>query len=290
MFASRAQSKLQDDSYILPIELLQNLHSHRLSNKKHFTKFCLFLDIDGTISAFHPDPQQSFIVPSVIENILKLQQLDLPICAVTGRSLNDAIHLFQPVQLTIAATHGLEIKYIDQPDFHEATPPFDFTQIDNEIIKFKKNFPNIRIEQKNHARALHVREHPELDREAATFSQNLCQKFPVLKVHAGKFVYEIILQDADKGRAIEKIYHTLKPETYLPIFIGDDKTDEAGFDAVNALNGFAVKVGHGKTKAPFRLKDVDQVTQFIQLFQEYVQANKNNNPPSPNLREILCLN
>lgn len=294
MFASRAHSKLTDDSYILPIQLLQRLQTQApLTNSQindFKPEFCLFLDIDGTISEFNSDPSQSYIDPSVKDNIKILQQLGVPIIAVTGRSLSDAIRLFHPLDLTIAATHGLQIQFADQNKSHTTKTTFNFSLIDHEIIKFTQKFPNIRVEHKTYARALHVREHPEFEPEVASFSEQLCLMHPEIKVHKGKFVYEIILKEANKGHAIKKIYHTLTEHTYTPVFIGDDKTDEAGFEAVNALNGITIKVGSGNTKAQFRLQDVKHVVQFIHIFQEYLQAKNNNKSPSPHLREIICQN
>jgi trehalose 6-phosphate phosphatase len=39
----------------------------------------------------------------------------------------------------------------------------------------------------------------------------------------------------------------------VPVFIGDDVTDEHGFEAVNALGGLSIRIGDGETLAPLRL-------------------------------------
>jgi len=51
------------------------------------------------------------------------------------------------------------------------------------------------------------------------------------------------------------------PET--PLFIGEDVTDEAGFDAVNDLSGYSGKVGGGVTAAAFGLADIDAVYDWL---------------------------
>lgn len=290
MLLSRADLELEDHQFISPIRLLENIHIQSQNNNPSLSQFCLFLDIDGTISEFHNTPSQSFIAPDILENIKQLQQLKLPIIAVTGRSLKDALRLFHPIQLSIAGTHGLEIKLQHQTEILKPKLNFNFDIIDHEILMFKNRYPNIRLEEKLYSRAFHVREHPELGDVTEKFSQILCQKHPELKLHHGKFVYEIIFKDADKGQAIKEIYRTLKPNTYIPLFIGDDKTDESGFSSIQALNGYDIKVGNGPTQAQFRLQDVLHVAQFIQYFREYIQAKYTQKSPSIHVRKILCLN
>ena len=50
----------------------------------------------------------------------------------------------------------------------------------------------------------------------------------------------------------------------IPVFIGDDLTDEKGFAVVNAMQGISIKVGEGSSQAPFRLNDVDAVYSWLE--------------------------
>jgi trehalose 6-phosphate phosphatase len=49
----------------------------------------------------------------------------------------------------------------------------------------------------------------------------------------------------------------------LPVFVGDDSTDEHGFDAVERLGGWSIKVGPGRTAARFRLQDPNAVRRWL---------------------------
>jgi len=49
----------------------------------------------------------------------------------------------------------------------------------------------------------------------------------------------------------------------VPVFVGDDATDEFGFATVNRLGGHSIKVGAGRTAARWRLPSVRAVRQWL---------------------------
>ena len=50
----------------------------------------------------------------------------------------------------------------------------------------------------------------------------------------------------------------------IPIYIGDDVTDEYGFEFVNNLGGYSIKVGYeNNTLANFFIKDTKSVIKFL---------------------------
>lgn len=256
-------------------------HTHYDSAQKllhfHFSQhqsYCLFLDIDGTISEFHVDPQQSFIAKNIIKHLEKLQQLGILIAAVTGRTVQDATRLFAPLSLPIAGTHGLEIQYSEQKKLERPQSDFDFAQLHQEVINLCQSHPKLLIEQKAYAVAIHFREHPECADIAEQISKQLQDQFPQLRLNAGKCVYELILKDADKGQAILKLYQHFNQPHLIPIFIGDDQTDESAFKQINQLNGISIKIGKGLTTAKYRLKNVNASAEFIESFKEFILSQK----------------
>ena len=111
--------------------------------------------------------------------------------------------------------------------------------------------------------------------------------------------------DWDKGTTLAWIRDRIDPAgSLLPIYIGDDLTDEDAFDAVQ-FDGIGIVVGHDedgdrKTAAHFALQSPDQVREFIQRGSQWL-AYKHQvsgeaweytfdgyDPQSEKLREALC--
>jgi trehalose 6-phosphate phosphatase len=82
-------------------------------------------------------------------------------------------------------------------------------------------------------------------------------------VHHGKRVVELAPAGRDKGAAIRAFMHEPPFRDRIPVFIGDDVTDEFAFAVVNRLRGYAVKVGPGRTTAGWRLPDVRAVLAWL---------------------------
>ena len=233
----------------------------------------LLLDIDGTLSEFHPDPQQSFISN---ENLAILAQLQnhLPVWLVTGRSVADARRLTAPLKLPVIGSHGLQCDTLIDSYSLVDIDLAQLEQINQSVINATGDRPHWRIEQKPFGVALHFREHPELADSALTIMQAIGHDFKEWQLKAGKCVYELLPQGVDKGSAINHVLKHYHPHC-RPIFIGDDVTDEAGFIAVQSygdtsnkkgsdIKGIGVKVGCEPTHAHYYVSDVSAVTALLQ--------------------------
>jgi trehalose 6-phosphate phosphatase len=74
---------------------------------------------------------------------------------------------------------------------------------------------------------------------------------------------EVRPEGRDKGTAIDDFMAEAPFAGRVPVFVGDDLTDEHGFAAVERLGGWTVKVGPGRTAARFRLADPAAVRQWL---------------------------
>ncbi len=284
MFESNTESMHTQNLYISASKFIKKF-------EYPIEKYCLFLDIDGTISEFHPNPNLSFISTDTLEQLNNIQRQKIPIAVVTGRTIQDAIRLFKPLELPIAGTHGLEIRFSEKHILQSPMNSLMFQQIYSDIEAACVLYPKLRIEKKTYAVALHFRECPELEPIAQRIIDCILHNYEGLKLNIGKCVYELILVQADKGKAIEQIYVQNKLNHFTPIFIGDDLTDESGFKTINQMGGISVKVGEGETSAQYRFKDVSATCEFIDQFSRLIQKHaKRTSQVSKKIGEKACLN
>ncbi len=78
-------------------------------------------------------------------------------------------------------------------------------------------------------------------------------------------VLELKTPGADKGTAVTAFMQEAPFKGAVPVMLGDDLTDEYGFEAAAALGGYGVLVGpERETAARYRLDDVDAVLTWLE--------------------------
>ncbi|MFV5589899.1 trehalose-phosphatase [Acinetobacter variabilis] len=265
------EQNLEDSSsssYISPKMILNDCNLNMDSNQ-----VVLFLDIDGTISEFHPDPDKSIIHPEII-NILENLQQYIQLILVTGRSILQAQKLIHPLQWNIAGSHGLELIYqADLKTLISLNKP-QLQALKQYIQEQAVQIPDLRIEVKDYSVALHFREHPQLEDRVHAFALECLNQFSDFELKAGKYVFELVPKGANKGSAIQQIIQQYHLTDHYHMFIGDDLTDEAGFKVINALHGCSIKVGLGQTLARYRLENVSQVQAFLKEFLNLIEVQE----------------
>ncbi|VUC78849.1 trehalose phosphatase [Salmonella enterica] len=96
--------------------------------------------------------------------------------------------------------------------------------------------------------ALHYRQAPEHEAALLALAQHVTQHWPQLALQPGKCVVEIKPKGTNKGEAIAAFMQEAPFAGRIPVFVGDDLTDEAGFGVVNHAGGISVKVGVGQPR------------------------------------------
>ena len=175
--------------------------------------------------------------------------------------------MFAPLSIPTAGLHGLEWRSADG-SFHDAdvaTP--DLGPVRKTLEEFADQHPGARIEDKGMTVALHYRLAPDCEEEAKRLvdgvARSLGERFHVL---AGKMVLEIKSIDAHKGMVVERFLAEEPFAGRVPVFVGDDVTDEEAFDAVNRHGGYSIRVGpleEHATAARWHLESVSQVLSWL---------------------------
>ena len=234
----------------------------------------LLLDYDGTLCPIASRPELAILPPRTRDSLVALtrkQRLSLGI--VSGRALSDVRAKLNIPELIYAGNHGMEIKgpglEFAHPEAEAIRPEMDVLL--KELEANLSQYNGVLVEGKGFTLSVHYRLTPEDVRPLVFegFERTLekVERAESFRVTRGKEVLEARPNvDWHKGRAIEKIMESM-PAGTLPVFFGDDLTDEDGFAAVQELNGICVFVGPPRqpTRAIYRVDSPQEVTQTLEL-------------------------
>lgn len=227
-------------------------------------RYAFFFDVDGTLAAIQPRPGDVFIPDSVIADVARMTDLcEGAVALVSGRPLAELDALIAPLQLPAAGVHGAERRDVSGQITRVALPDEVAKQVSAELQDAIAAMPDTELEIKGMAFALHYRRAPHFQEAVLALASSVTERFSMLTLQPGKCVVEIKPKGVNKGAALEALMQQSPFSGKTPIFIGDDLTDEAGFDVVNARNGISIKVGHDSTVAAWRLPDVQAVHHWL---------------------------
>lgn len=224
----------------------------------------LFLDIDGTLAEFAATPEAVRLDPALARMLpTLLRELSGALAIVTGRSITSADLLFPGLALPMAGQHGCERR--DAAGTIHLHAPIAATQakLRNLLAELAMRHPELALEDKGATIALHYRALPQLASYVHRILRGSMRVGAGYQLQPGKMLLEVRPDDRDKGTAIVDFMNEHPFAGRLPVFIGDDRTDEHGFAAVERNGGWSVKVGPGRTSARFRLSDPRAVRAWL---------------------------
>lgn len=235
----------------------------------NISELAIFADFDGTLVDIAPTPDK-IQVDADLKNLLQQlkKRTDNAFAVVTGRSLEDIYRYLGDCDLTFAANHGGQWQLPGKPPESLLVGTEELTDYKKAISRFAHQH-NLLFEEKSLGIAVHFRQQPAMEVKIDEFIEKL-QINPTYKVIRGKAVREIKPTMANKGVAIERFMAMTPFAGKIPLFVGDDVTDEDGFNTVNAIGGITFKVGEGPSLAQNRLQNPADVrnlfTQLVSTF------------------------
>jgi len=222
----------------------------------------LFLDFDGTLVDIAPRPDQVVVTPELLAALGALQQrLGGRLAIVSGRPIAELDRMLAPLVLPAAGVHGMERRGAD--GVLRQLPSPDFTAVRTEAHALAARHPGLWVEEKHGALALHYRQAPELQALCVDTMTSAVRTSLGLLLMEGKMIVEIKAAGVSKGTAIRDFLTEAPFIGFRPLFIGDDTTDEAGFDHVERVGGIGLKVGPGVTVASGRIASSQAVRALL---------------------------
>ncbi|XWS49076.1 hypothetical protein CRYUN_Cryun13aG0132500 [Craigia yunnanensis] len=264
----------------------------KISKNAKNKKIAVFLDYDGTLSPIVDDPDRAFMsdaMRSAVRNVAKY----FPTAIISGRSRDKVYELVGLTELYYAGSHGMDImgpvshtESDDHPNCIRSTdqegkevnlfqPAREFIPMIDEVFKTlvenTKDIEGAKVENHKFCASVHYRNVEE--KNWPTIAQcvhDILKDYSRLRLTHGRKVLEIRpVIDWNKGKAVEFLLESLglsDRNDVLPIYIGDDKTDEDAFKVLREGNrGYGILVSSvpKESKAFYSVRDPSEVKKFL---------------------------
>lgn len=223
----------------------------------------LFLDLDGVLAPLAPTPEAVVPVPCRTALLREIRhRFDGRVAIVSGRTIAEVDRISEAALVSVAGVHGLERRRADGGLDRAAAAPAVRTVV-QAFNHFAANRPGMIVEDKGVAAGLHFRGAPSHAAAAEALAVQL-EVETGLALQPGNLVLELKTPGFDKGTALKAFMREPPFAGAVPIMLGDDLTDEHGFEAALSLGGFGVLVGPARTTAAqYGLMDVDAVLDWL---------------------------
>ncbi|XP_050384799.1 trehalose-phosphate phosphatase A [Argentina anserina] len=264
----------------------------QITNYAKGKRIALFLDYDGTLSPIVDNPDCAFMSDAMRMAVKRVAK-HFPTAIISGRS-HDKVYQFVGLnELYYAGSHGMDImapvrqsvvgdlrhgiKSTDKlgKDVNLFQPAAEFLPMIGEVLKslieITTDIEGAKVENNKFCVSVHYRNVDEKNwAVVAQRVHDILKNYPRLRLTHGRKVLEVRpVIDWDKGKAVTFLLESLglsNCEDVLPIYIGDDRTDEDAFKVLREGNkgyGILVSAVPKESNAFYSLRDPSEVMEFL---------------------------
>jgi trehalose 6-phosphate phosphatase len=201
----------------------------------------LLLDVDGTLIDIGPSPYEVNVPKNLCRSLERLVGLTGGALAlISGRPIAGLDRLFAPLKFSAVGGHGAEIRVGDAAKREHVRPlPKALRE------RIARSVPDqVLVEDKGYSIAVHYRGVPAGKERLQKLLADVSADYPKesIEILPGKEMLELKRAGINKGEAVRKLM-TLPPFAgRMPVFIGDDVTDESVFAIMPDIGGEAFSV------------------------------------------------
>ena len=238
----------------------------------------VFFDYDGTLTPIVEDPDDATLTPAARAAIERLAEL-CTVAVVSGRDLDDVRGMVDIPGIHYAGSHGFDILTSTGESIQKGRgflPSLD--EAESELAPRLDDVGGARIERKRFAIAVHFRRVDDTDVpdvEAAVDA--VMAEHDDLRKTGGKRIFELRPDlDWHKGEALRFLLETLEldRDDVIPMYLGDDVTDEDAFRAIDD-DGIGLVVrgedDQRPTAADYAFADTEEVRVFVEELAEMLE-------------------
>jgi trehalose 6-phosphate synthase/phosphatase len=222
----------------------------------------LFLDYDGTLTPIVDTPDKALMTKPMRSLIRELRD-KLPVAIISGRSLKDVMNMVKIKEMIYAGNHGAEVWYGNRLVIGHSGSKEKLNDIISKLQKSLASIKGVIVEDKGITASIHFRNvSPEDQSRLFNIFWSITNKHKrYFRVTSGRKVLEIRPVGIwNKGDAVNMIWKKFD-KSRLPIYIGDDVTDE---DAFKVLKGEGISIAIGKSlDADYYLKNQKELRKFL---------------------------
>ena len=228
----------------------------------------VFLDYDGTLTPIVSRPEDAWLSDSMQQTLRSLAAR-VPVAILSGRDLDDVRGRVLVDGVVYAGSHGFDIAGAGglRRELGTAYLPV-LDKAETELREALDEIPGAQLERKHFSVAAHYRNVNENDAFRVVLAVDaVAGRHHELRRIDGKKAYELLPDiDWNKGNAMLWLLETLGLEgsKALPIYIGDDRTDEDAFRALSQWGiGILVSEQSLPTASHYSLKNPAEVEEFL---------------------------
>lgn len=235
-------------------------------------ELAVFLDYDGTLTPIVDDPDRAVLPEASRETMLRLSRRH-PVAVLSGRDLPDVCEKVGLDGIFYAGSHGLDVRGpggVRWERGEEFLPSLDRAQ--EELEERLSHITGAWVERKRFAVAVHYRRaRPEAASEVDRAVTEVAEAHGDLRKTGGKKIYELRPDlEWDKGQALLELLEVLglEGDDVLPMYVGDDVTDEDAFRVLEDRGLALVVRGEDDDRhsvADYSLENPETVRRFLKL-------------------------
>lgn len=232
-------------------------------------QWALFLDVDGTLLDIAPTPDAVKIPEGLVDLLNKLhRRLDGALALISGRRILTLDNFFEPLKLPCVGLHGFEWRDSNGDEYQHSLDTASLQSMRSAAAQLADELPAVLVEDKQYSVAFHFRKARQHESILRSHVETIAFNTGFL-VEKGIDVYEIRPPGSDKGDALARMMNNPTFQHRLPIYIGDDITDERAIFAAQKFSGIGIHVGSiVSSTARFSLSSPGAVLHWLHRWEE----------------------